>query len=479
MKYEIVILTHLSVAPMAKTMGAYRVADSLRRIGFSVQVIGMTDIFSEEDLTKTILHFVDEKTKIIGVSTTFYQFVDVKNMHKTYPPGITQSTKNVLKSVKEIYPKIKFISGGAHSHLQIGDSLFDAVFHGYSDNAVIDYALSLSGSKKPLWKYSTGTKIIEGETYPVIMEHLRHQWEDNDIIFQGETLPIEIGRGCIFKCKFCNFQLTGKKKLDYIRDYEFLKEEFLRNYERYGVTNYSFCDDTFNDSTYKLEKIHKIVSDLPFKINFTTYLRLDLMYAHREQIPLLQDMGLRSGFFGIESFNPESAKLIGKGLASDKVKDFLLELKNDYFKQDINFVCSFIIGLPLDNLKNIEDTFEWCQHNDINTIWSPLFIRPSMRYQSDIDKNYSDYGYVLDPDNEHRWTNNYTNSQEAFEMAKKFNEIRNNTLHSWPLFDAASLKLGSWKELLSTRMNDLIQDPNVWQKMQARVDEYKKRLISL
>jgi hypothetical protein len=64
-------------------------------------------------------------------------------------------------------------------------------------------------------------------------------------------------------------------------------------------------------------------------------------------------------------------------------------------------------------------------------------------------------------------------------MAKKFNEIRNNTLHSWPLFDAASLKLGSWKELLSTRMNDLIQDPNVWQKMQARVDEYKKRLISL
>ena len=169
MKYEIVILTHLSVAPMAKTMGAYRVADSLRRIGFSVQVIGMTDTFSEEDLTKTILHFVDEKTKIIGVSTTFYQFVDVKNMHKTYPPGITQSTKNVLKSVKEIYPKIKFISGGAHSHLQIGDSLFDAVFHGYSDNAVIDYALSLSGSKKPLWKYSNGTKIIEGETYPVIM----------------------------------------------------------------------------------------------------------------------------------------------------------------------------------------------------------------------------------------------------------------------------------------------------------------------
>lgn len=476
MKYDAVMLTSLSVAPMTKTLGAYRVADSLRRIGYTVQVIGATESFSDQELLETILSFVDDNTKIIGVSTTFYQYVNVENMHKTYPEGLPHTLRQILAEIKKMFPTIKFISGGVHSHQQIGDELFDAVFHGYSDNAVIDYAKSLVGIKKPIWKTSNGTKIIEGENYPVDMEHLQHQWEDNDIILPGETLPIEISRGCIFKCKFCNFQLTGKKKFDYIRDYQYLKDEFERNYERFGVTNYTFSDDTFNDSTYKLEKIHSVIQSLPFKINFTTYLRLDLMYAHREQIDLLKDMGLRSGFFGIESFNPESAKLIGKGLASDKIKDFLLELKQDHFKDEINFICSFIIGLPHDSLDKIHDTFDWCDTNDINTIWSPLFIRSTMRYKSDIDNNYEKYGYTINPNNIYEWKNDYTDKKECKEIATKFNTSRNNTLHTWPLFDTASLGLGSWNELLKTRMNDLMKDPKVWIKIKERVELYKEKL---
>jgi radical SAM superfamily enzyme YgiQ (UPF0313 family) len=478
MKYDVIILTNLYTAPFTKTIGAYRIADSLRRNGLTVQVIGMVVTFTNEELIETIESFIGDNTKIIGVSTTFFQEVNVKQMHATSKEGIPDSLVEVLKKIKSMHPNLKLISGGAYSHQQIGNSIFDAVFHGYSDNSIIEYALSLNGKKKPIWNTIQGTKIIEGEHYPVNVENLRHQWEDNDIILPGETLPIEISRGCIFKCKFCNFQLTGKKKLDYIRNYEYLREEFIRNYERYKVTNYTFCDDTFNDSTEKLERIHRVITDLPFEINFITYLRLDLLNAHKEQIQLLKEMGLRSGFFGIESLNLESAKAIGKGLQSEKIKEFLLDLKENHFNADTesNFVCSFIVGLPYETIDNCRRTFEWCQEHDLNSIWSPLFIRKKMRYQSDIDKNYESYGYRFETDNDYQWTNDWTNYNEAYKTAVEFNTTRNNTLHTWPLMDWASLNVRSWDEMLKTRIYDELENQMVHDKIQEKIAEYKKRL---
>jgi radical SAM superfamily enzyme YgiQ (UPF0313 family) len=478
MKYDVILLTHLAVAPFAKTIGPYGIADSLRRNGFTVQVINMVNTFFEDELLEVLESLIGDNTKIVGVSTTFFESFDFKNMHANSQSDPMDLLTKVLKKIKISYPKIKIISGGAYSHQQIGDPIFDAVFHGYADNSIIEYAFSLTSKKKPIWNTAKGTKVIEGEHYPVDIEHLKHQWEDNDIIFPGETLPIEISRGCIFKCKFCNFQLIGKKKLDYIRDYEFLREEFLRNYEKFGVTNYTFCDDTFNDSTEKLERIHKVIKDLPFRINFITYLRLDLLHAHREQLTLLKEMGLRSGFFGIESLNLESAKAVGKGLHSEKIKDFLLELKEKHFNSDTesNFVCSFIVGLPYETIDSSRRTFEWCQEHDINTIWSPLYIRTSARYQSDIDKNYKNYGYRLIEGTKQSWVNEWTNYEDAYRAAVEFNATRSNTVHSWPLMDCFSLGLGSWKELVNTRINDLLIDPQVHSKVQERINAYKKRL---
>jgi radical SAM superfamily enzyme YgiQ (UPF0313 family) len=152
------------------------------------------------------------------------------------------------------------------------------------------------------------------------IETLDHRFTEQDCIIKGETLPLEVSRGCIFKCSFCAFPLNGKSKFDYLRDPEQIKDELTHNFEKYGTTNYFLCDDTFNDSTMKIERLHKAITSLPFKIHFTTYLRLDLLNAHREQIPLLKEMGLASPFFGIESLNQKSASSIGKGMKVEKAK---------------------------------------------------------------------------------------------------------------------------------------------------------------
>jgi radical SAM superfamily enzyme YgiQ (UPF0313 family) len=331
----------------------------------------------------------------------------------------------------------------------------------------------LDGTPHRIWKKVDGCYVLEGEDYNVDVEHLRHKWEDNDFIFPNESLPIEISRGCIFKCKFCNFQLTGKKKFDYIRNVNLIKEELIDNYERFGTTNYMFTDDTFNDSTYKLELIHKAITSLPFKINFTTYLRLDLLHSHPEQIPMLREMGLRSAFFGIESMNEKTAKAMGKGLKVEKVKETLLKIKNEDFKENFSMLCSFIIGLPYEDLDSVHNTFAWTQENDINTIWMPLFIRRDTRYKSDIDINYEKYGYRMG--NLNYWENEYTNFNEAKTLAGEFQKQTNNTRTTWPLFAIASLGIWSAEELTSMRIKDM--DMNlICQERDNRIQLYKERL---
>ena len=103
MKYDVILLTHLSVAPFAKTIGPYRIADSLRRNGFSVQVIPMVNSFSNNELLETIELFIGDNTKIIGVSTTFFQHVDVTQMHATFSEGTPASLKEVSSRNRRSY----------------------------------------------------------------------------------------------------------------------------------------------------------------------------------------------------------------------------------------------------------------------------------------------------------------------------------------------------------------------------------------
>ena len=475
---DMIIFAGVSAKMPVRSIGAYAVAHAVRKTGRSVQVIDFTDWFSEEELLNTAKRFVGPNTKFIGVSSTFYQSEDSEVhkdawMDKNFIIGLPANVVSVVKKLKEERSDIKFLLGGANSHYFKEYSFFDAVFHSYSDESIIEYI----ENNHRLWPKIQTMSIIEGEDHPINVEHLTHRWEDNDFIFPGETLPLEISRGCIFKCKFCNFQLTGKNKLDYLRDAEILKDELLYNYEKFGTTNYTFADDTFNDSTVKLERLHKVVTSLPFKINFTTYMRLDLLYAHREQIQLVKEIGLRSAFFGIESYNPETAKLIGKGMASTKVKDFLLELRNDHFKENINFVCSFILGLPLENLASMRQTAEWNKLHDINSIYLPLFIRSTARYKSDIDSNYEKYGYTLEG-NGQSWTNQHTNFNEVLKLSMEFNKAHNCTLHTWFLFSFASLGIWTINEMQQLRFfgNPPEVEKQVWNRIATLMGEYKKKI---
>jgi len=480
MKYDVILLSSVtSRSQLQRSLGVYNVAHVFRHdLGLSTQVIDFTDWFEIEELYQTVKDFIGDNTQYIGVSSTFYQteLPDKDAYWENFKFGLPKNITFTLEKLKKEFPKIKFILGGANSYLHPQYPFFDAVFHAYSETSLKEYVKNTR-----IWKTENNKSVIEGDQFPVDIEKLTHHWEDNDFILPGETLPIEIGRGCIFKCKFCNYPLTGKKKLDYIRGANLIAQELQNNYDRYGVTNYFFTDDTFNDSTYKLEILKEAFDQLTFQPQFTSYIRQDLLYAHREQVDLLKDLGLRSAFFGIESLNPQTAKLVGKGMASDKVKDWLLELKHDHFKDKINFVCSMIIGLPEESLDSVNDSFNWTYENKINTIWAPLFLRPTARYKSEFDKNYEKYGYEMIESGKNIWQNKFTNFLEAAKLAQdyQYKALSISEIHTWVLFSLATLGIKTIDEAMHMKMSEGAKyRPLMMQRIIELISDYKKRLRS-
>jgi radical SAM superfamily enzyme YgiQ (UPF0313 family) len=482
MSCDVVLLTCLSGKLWQRAIGAYQLASFLRQQGYTVQVIDFTDYFTTEELKTTIEKFIGSTTRVLGVSSTFYQKEisqeDLDKNKKYIRGSIGVLPDNIVESVKYIKqknPQIKTIIGGGKSGNFEGDPLFDAVVHGYAETVFLDYL-----TKKNIYPKVANTEIVNGDGIRFDIENMKHSWHRSDIMFSSETLPIEISRGCIFKCKFCGYPLNGKKKYDYLRNAKAITDEIKENYENYGVTNYLFADDTFNDSTYKLEKLNEEISKLPFKINFTTYLRLDLLNSHREQLPLLKNLGLRSAFFGIESLNPETGKIIGKGMDPDKVKEFLLELKNDIWKEDISMLCTFIVGLPKETLASTDKSFEWIKEQEINSAWTPLYINVRDRYKSDIAVNYEKYGYNIVDARKGKWTSDLMTFEDANTAAERYNEhaLPNNYITSWILFNLLSYRLHSIDDLHKIQNKDFPRELYD-SRHREMINEYKRRLGEL
>ena len=492
---NIIIFTCVSGIFFQRSIGAYQLAHFLRANGYTVQVIDFTDHFSADELLDLIKKFVNHETLAVGISTTFYSANSdnkkyINNDESKYDfLDFPQNLVSVVNYVKTNYNNVKVVIGGAKSETGKTIPNIDAVIHGYAEDKFLDYLNSLPNNKnktsKSLIKIykESNDNFLEIKNDPFekqfSIENLDHRFSKNDLILPGETLPIEISRGCIFKCSFCAFPLNGKSKLDYIRDPELIKAELIYNYENFGTTNYFLSDDTFNDSTEKVEKIHKAITSLPFKINFTTYLRLDLLHAHKEQIPMLKEMGLTSPFFGIESFNQRSASTIGKGMNVEKAKDFLLELYYDHWGKQIPITCSFIVGLPYETLETINQTYEWARTNPINSMFFPLALTNKTSYKSDFNKNYQQYGYTLDLDTGY-WENENFNYTQASIISEQYNSEllrKENYPSSW--FLMTLLNHGySIEQAKNTKIKDLSYS-KIIRNQRRNIKEYKEQLQGL
>lgn len=388
--YHAVIFTGIDLGETNyfRALGAYRIRTELEQQGYNVKVIDYFHSLSEQDITLAFEKYVCNKTLWVGFSTTFFNTSE-----------LLQNKKNFFSNLKARF-NVPFVIGGAKS---LVEQLEFADFYvtGYADDAVVSLTNYLSGKTNILkFKEYNNSKIIHSnhQYNKKDISNIPVKWKPEDGITSIQSLPMEIARGCIFNCAFCNFPLNNKSKFDYIRAKEDMYQEFMRNYEKFGTTNYWFMDDTYNDSMVKLELMHEVITSLPFKINYDTYIKPELLVRWPDQIDLLIESGLRGASFGVESYNKETRQAIQKGADIEKVLQAIGNMKQKSAGQ-VKVQINMIVGLPYQSEASIRESRERIIADDNIDLWYwyPLLIhsKEHHEYHSPIDQNPEKYGYQV------------------------------------------------------------------------------------
>jgi hypothetical protein len=429
-------------------LGAFKIASVLRKNGFKTLVINHLSKFSLEELKDLLEITISNRTKLIGISNTFIKTTDYKNLspNEILPQG-KYAEEELFSFIKQKNNKVKIALGGAKTTPNFSNKNIDYVFMGFSEVSIINLLdhLSTDSLLTNSYKNIHGITIIDDRTaksYNFCQDSMI--WEKSDIV-NHQVLPIEIGRGCIFKCKFCSYPLNGKKKLDYIKDSEIIHSELLANYLNFGIEHYFIVDDTFNDSVEKLEQIRKAVICLPFKPKFWCYARLDLICTNPEMLELMYDIGIRAFYFGIETLNEKTGRIIGKGYSRQKQIAMIKHIREKY--PDVTMHGSFIMGLPEEPLTSINETIYQLENGLIQLnswMMKPLFLREdtAIGFLSELDKNYKQYGYehMGIQDKYIIWKNEHINFYKADQITTEcINVSRSKDFFNIPGHDAFEL----------------------------------------
>ena len=499
---DVVIFTDANgLLGFARYAGAYKVATELRRSGYSVQVVDFFADLTFCDLEKICKKYIDKNTLYVGFSTTLMIKKSnnplsriersEQNKNSGHLPQSNNFIKDLFALIKKINANVKIVMGGGRANITNLPGV-DYWLWGFGDVSSVALANHLKFSHPIITrKAQEGLAISDTDYTYNNFSNSKIIWRDNDFIFQNEHLPIEISRGCIYRCAFCANPLH-KKIGEYNKDVATIRQEMIYNFEHFSTTGYMFCDDTFNDTHEKVKNLYNMFKKLPFQLEWTGYGRVDSIYSNPEQRDMLLESGLKAMLIGIETLNPATVRAIGKGLHPEKVKETLYFLKETW-KDKITITGSFIVGLPKESEESIMKTVMWLLEKD-NPIDDVTFNPLNIRITTDnpdsplsrIAKNPESFGYVLSKPSLHlvsthgpEWQNEYMTKTYAENLTKEIQSKFHpkNPMGDWALYSRMR-NLGYTREELAKQKSN---DSEFKNEANARRDnlrkEYLKKLL--
>ena len=368
--------------------GAHRIASYLRANGWDIEVLDYCNEWTLTELQEYTRSRVTTKTKFFGFSSFINWWPSIANEFTAW--------------LKKTYPDRATVLGG-HGALITPSTDIDYYIDSFGEIAMLElcnylFGNTIANSNLQFEDYQ-GKRVIRAlHNFPAWnLPTYRNKYETRDFLEPYEMLTIEAGRGCKFACKFCNFPVLGVKE-DTSRSAEDLEIELKHNYDTWGIKNYTFADETFNDRIEKYTKYGPMIQRLDFDPWFMAFMRADLLIHQRDYWDEIKAMGLGGHFYGIETFNPESGRIIGKGMNPDKLKQGLIDFRNFLEPEGIyRGTISLICGLPKETPKTFWDSINWLkQHWKGQSVAAWYLDLPDLSdqhsNQSEFSRNLGKYG---------------------------------------------------------------------------------------
>jgi radical SAM superfamily enzyme YgiQ (UPF0313 family) len=481
--------------------GTRRLRTSLAMHGYNTRIVDHFSAWTEEEFENILDKLISNKTKIIGISDSFYH------------AGQTEKMKSNIVIIKEKISKtnIKLVLGGnsivskyigAYYHFDYDAGIardkrssdgwrnvsdYDYIISGFADRALVELMRYLDKdipninhlNPKPYSEIGIfDTLYIDAIDVGFDTQNLRTVWLPEDCIEPWDGLPIEISRGCIFNCSFCTYVLKGKRKFDYFRREEELIEEFNYNYENFGTTKYTIIDDTYNDSKEKIDLMNRVLSRLDFKINFSAYIKPELLVTFgKEYQEKLIDQGLGSMFIGLETLDPNTRKLYKKGAKVDKILDAV-----EYMYNYSNKKCKVVVGWILGDEPHDKIMDDYSFLNSLpflhTFVASPLQLYDMEKLKNDGLQDVTDQNFLkviseisIDP----KKFGLNIKSRSGKDPLADWNGSHVDSFDIWIVFDKLRRKLKIENEMKKNKKPFAAQD--LYTKMSAIVGKYAEEFI--
>ena len=466
MAYDVILIAELQdqLYP-TRLLGVQRLATELRSKGYSVAVVQFFFSWLEqpEKLKDYFNSLIGDNTVLIGISVVFdhplQNTKSLKSKNQILIPKLSnaQATSEKIyntfldfnKHIREKFPHVSWAIGSADPLpvLNRYKGCIDYVIVGLADTKIIKLVDYLKNKGHLLFdRFNGNIKIMSAD--PV---ESSFNFPDSTTLFlpddqmhYGEVIPMETSRGCLFKCDFCSYPLLGRKKgdPDYHKTLESMAEEFKYHYDNFGINKYMFVDDTFNETTQKIENVLRARDRAGIEINFSAYIRLDLLNRFPDQVQLLLDLGIQSASFGIESLYGPSAAAIGKTSHTEKVKEFLYYVA-DKWKGKATTQGLFIIGLPHENPDTLATWIPWIEDPSCpidNPRFQTLSLDTKYTFKSSLSANPEKYGYNI---TDSGWSNQFWDHLQADEYTNNLMlRMKNNRrprIGGWPTLGLQTL----------------------------------------
>lgn len=294
--------------------------------------------------------------------------------------GITATTPQITcaiiiaKKVREAFPCIKIIMGGAHPtvfHKElVRDKICDMVVRNEGEIPVTELAKESPYNLIPnlTWRKSDNEVVVnpDAETYmdlnslplpaynklPMRLYHSALGAAKNE-----PSIGMVTSRGCPGKCNFCFSKMFGLKirfmsALNIIEHIEHLQKN-------YGIREISFYDDTFTADKKNVAELCRLILAKEIKLSWSCFSRVDSVTP--ELLLLMKKAGCHQIMYGFESIDEKILKNINKGTDSaqfQKVVDWTKAAK-------INIRGAFMLGNPGETPDSMERTLAFAKNSGI------------------------------------------------------------------------------------------------------------------
>ena len=232
------------------------------------------------------------------------------------------------------------------------------ILNGVPDNEILGicYRENFQGVKNELRPFIENLDIL-----PFPARHL----VDNSIYTRPDNgkvqAVIKVSRGCPYHCFFCLATPVSGAKVR-VRSADNIVSEIKECVEKYKIRNFLFWSDIFNfNREWTLELCNKIIES-GLKITWSANTRANTM--DEDMAKLMYEAGCRLVSIGVESGSQEILNRIGKKITLSEIRETVRILK----KNQIKIYNYFVIGLPWETERTVEETIKFAIELDSNFV---------------------------------------------------------------------------------------------------------------